>query len=143
MSTGTPVSSVDANPPATGHGHGRGRGHSRSTRYGQVPDPISIHSDLSSARAQPVQPIKSAGYSNGHVSHPSWHGHHRSHSQGSGHYDPWMPSPVSVVFEDHETKHSAEPDTPPPLIEPDISGGYVQVFLKLDQISNGIIAMKL
>lgn len=117
------MSSVDVNPPAAGHGHSRGRGHSRSTRYGQVPDPISLHADLSSAQAQPVQPTHGTGYSNGHISHASWHGHHHSHSQDSGHCDPWTPSPVSVVFEDHEMKHAAEPDTPPPLIESDTRRG--------------------
>ena len=123
MSTGTPVSGVDANLPASNKtGHNRSRGHSRSTRYGQVPSPISLlPSGLHSTPAQPAQPLGAPAYPNGHASHPSWHGHHHSHSHSSGHYDPWMPSPATDAFHDHGIKDT-ERDTPATLIEPPTGG---------------------
>lgn len=126
MSTGTPVSSVDVNPPASnsaGHGHSRSRGHSRSTRYGQVPNPIAVPSGLAPVQPHSPQPVVGTAYSNGHASRPAWHGHHHTHSQSSVHYDPWTPSPVTTVFEDHGMEPDRKPDTPPLLIEPETSRG--------------------
>lgn len=133
MSTGIPISIVDGDaPPAssgTGHGHGHGhsrsRGHSRSTRHMQAPSPISVPPSSLMAEVPSLQPVTGTPYSNGHASHPSWQGHHHSHSQSSVQINSLTPSPVKSVFHDHELDHDEEPDTLELATKPVPSHRYV------------------
>lgn len=135
MSSGIPISIVDGDaPPAasgTGHGHGHGhsrsRGHSRSTRPMQVPSPISVPPSSLMAEMPSLQPTASAGsaYANGHASHPSWQGHHHSHSQGSVQFRSLTSSPVKSVFHDDGMDRDGDPDSPELTTKPGTSHRYV------------------
>lgn len=122
MSTGVPVSGIDGNiPAANGHGQSRSRGHSRSTRSAQAPSPIPVPPNPFATETPYLEPVTGIAYTNGHVSHPSCHGHQHSHSQGSVHYAPGTPSPVKSAFHDHAMIYDGESRTPELLVEPNTS----------------------